>query len=271
MTFSDSPAVPLAVLAAALLVLPASAAARRLRALGPPRPRRSRKPRRRALIVTTCVLMGLLAGPAALVATAMVGTVLWRGSRFRTNQRSRLTATWAVADGLAAFVAELKAGAHPAAAAAGAAHDAEEPAAMVLAGIASTARLGGDVTTSLDTMSRARPELTAALGPLARAWRLSDHHGVPLADVLDAVRRDLERRVAFAGQVRARMAGPQASAAVLAGLPVFGILLGEASGTRPLHVLTSTAVGQVLLVLGAALICAGLLWSARLTTRAAGS
>ena len=90
MTFSDSPAVPLVVLAAALLVLPASAAARRLRALGPPRPRRSRKPRRRALIVTTCVLMGLLAGPAALVATAMVGTVLWRGSRFRVDPQGAL-------------------------------------------------------------------------------------------------------------------------------------------------------------------------------------
>lgn len=271
MTTSDSPAVPLAILAAALLVLPASAAVRRLRALSPPRSRRSRKPHRGAVVVAVCVLLGLLAGPAALVATAMVGTAVRRGVRSRARHRAHLTATSVVADGVAAFVAELKAGAHPAAAAAGAAQDAEEPATTVLAGIASTARLGGDVTTALDTMSRTRPELAAALGPLARAWRLADHHGVPLADVLDAVRRDLERRVAFAGQVRARMAGPEASAAVLAGLPVFGVLLGELSGTRPLHVLTSTGAGQVLLVLGAALICAGLLWSTRLTSRAVGA
>ncbi len=201
----------------------------------------------------------------------MVGTVVWRGFRSRAHERSRLAASSAIADGLAAFVAELKAGAHPAAAAAGAAQDAEEPATTVLTGIASTARLGGDVNTALDTMSRTRPELSAALGPLARAWHLSDHHGVPLADVLDAVRRDLERRVAFAGQVKARMAGPQASATVLAGLPLFGIALGELSGAHPLRVLTSTGAGQVLLVLGALLICAGLLWSTRLTTRAAKS
>jgi tight adherence protein B len=271
MTFSEPPVVPLAILAAALLVLPASASARRLRALGPPRPHRSPKPRRRVLVLAACVLVGLLGGPAALIATAMVGTVVGRGIRARARRRSRLAATSAVADGLAAFVAELKAGAHPAAAAAGAAQDAEEPAATVLTGIASTARLGGDVTTALDTMSRTRPELTSALGPLARAWSLSDHHGVPLADVLDAVRRDLERRVAFTGQVAARMAGPQASAAVLAGLPLFGVLLGELSGAHPLHVLTSTGVGQVLLVAGALLICAGLLWSARLTDQAAKS
>lgn len=268
MALSDPPVVPLAVLAAALLVLPASAAARRLRALGPPRPRRSPRSRRPVLVLTACVLVGLLGGPAALVATAMVGTVLWRGIQARAGQRSRLAATSAVADGLAAFVAELKAGAHPAAAATGAAQDAQEPAATVLAGIASTARLGGDVNTALNTMSRASPELASALGPLARAWALADHHGVPLAHVLDAVRRDLERRVTFTGQVTARMAGPQASAAVLAGLPLFGIALGELSGAHPLHVLTSTAVGQVLLVVGALLISAGLLWSARLTDQA---
>jgi tight adherence protein B len=269
MTLSESPAVPLAVLAVALLLLPASASARRLRSLGPPRVRHSPKPRRSALALATCVVVGLLAGPAALVATAMVTTVLWRGFRSRAVQRSQLAATSAVADGLAAFVAELKAGAHPAAAAAGAAQDAEEPATTVLTGIASTARLGGDVTTALDTMSRAKPELASALGPLARAWRLSDQHGVPLAETLDAVRRDLERRVTFAGQVEARMAGPRASAAVLAGLPLFGVALGELSGARPLHVLISTGAGQVLLVLGALLICAGLLWSAKLTTGAA--
>jgi tight adherence protein B len=64
------------------------------------------------------------------------------------------------------------------------------------------------------------------------------------------------------------MAGPEASAAVLACLPVFGVLLGELSGAHPLHVLTSTGPGQVLLVLGAFFISAGLLWSARLTTQA---
>jgi tight adherence protein B len=61
------------------------------------------------------------------------------------------------------------------------------------------------------------------------------------------------------------MAGPRASAAVLAGLPVFGVLLGELSGARPLHVLVGTAEGQVLLVLGAVFLASGLWWTKRIT------
>jgi tight adherence protein B len=265
---SGGPFMSLAVLALALLVLPAPAPARRLRALAITQPKRPPKVPKAVIATTCCGAIGLLGGPAGLLAAAMVGTVVWRGIRARIEQRTRLNATSAIAVGLAAFVAELKAGAHPAAAAAGAAQDAEDPAATVLAGISSTARLGGEVDTALDSMARARPELAAALGPLARAWQLSDRHGVPLAEVLDAVRRDLERRVAFVGQVKARMAGPEASAAVLACLPAFGVLLGELSGAHPLRVLTSTGPGQVLLVLGALLVSAGLLWSARLTAQA---
>jgi len=78
--------------------------------------------------------------------------------------------------------------------------------------------------------------LNKAVDQLARAWRVSAKHGVALADVLDATRRDLDQRAAFARQVHARMAGPRASAAVLAGLPVFGVLLGELSGARPVRI-----------------------------------
>jgi tight adherence protein B len=61
------------------------------------------------------------------------------------------------------------------------------------------------------------------------------------------------------------MAGPRAGAAVLAGLPLFGVVLGELGGAGPLAVLSGTPPGQVLLVAGVVLICAGLRWSGRLT------
>ena len=219
-------------------------------------------------MLLACGLVGWCGGLAALVAAGLVGFVLWRAARARAGQRGQLVATSAIAEGLGGLVTELRAGAHPAAAAAGAAQDAEEPASMVLAAISSTARLGGEVDVALAGLARGRPELRAPLAQLARAWQLSDRHGVPLADVLAAVRRDLDQRVAFASQVRARMAGPEASAAVLAALPVFGVLLGQLSGTGPVRVLTTTGAGQVLLVVGALLVCAGLLWSGRLTGQA---
>ena len=89
----------------------------------------------------------------------------------------------------------------------------------------------------------------------------------PVALVSDSTLLDDLLRLAAAAEC-ARMAGPRASTAVLAALPGFGLLLGELSGARPLHVLSGTPPGQVLLVAGAALVCAGLLWTERLTGQA---
>jgi tight adherence protein B len=68
--------------------------------------------------------------------------------------------------------------------------------------------------------------------------------------------------------VNARMAGPRASATVLALLPVLGVVLGEAMGAHPIQVLADTPLGQALLIVGTTLICAGIQWSAYLTQRA---
>jgi tight adherence protein B len=125
--------------------------------------------------------------------------------------------------------------------------------------IAAAARLGGDAEQAIR-----EPLLAEA----AHAWALAQRHGLPLADVLDAVVQDLDQRARFARQVQARMAGPRASATVLACLPAVGIGLGQAMGANPLRILAMTAAGQVLLVLGVALVCAGVLWSARLTQQA---
>ncbi|CCH27652.1 type II secretion system F family protein [Actinosynnema sp. NPDC047251] len=242
--------------AVALLVVPVSVVGR-LKALQGRRPLRFR--RRPPDPVTAAVLgaaVGLPAGVGGSVAGALVAWTLWRARRGLRAERARLRASTAVAEGLAGFVAELRSGAHPAQAALGAAEDAEPPAAGVFRAIASTAARGGDVEAALTT-----PDAR----PLARAWRLSGEHGVPLADVLEEVRRDLRRRIDFAHRFHARMAGPRSSAAVLAALPVFGVLLGELTGSGPVAVLTSTVAGQVLLVVGAVLICVGLGWSTRLT------
>jgi len=247
--------IPL-LLAAALLVLPPSASWRLHRLRGRRCRRvRPRRPNQPAAVALGAVL-GLLLGVGGAVAGALVALAVWRAWRDRGAERARLAATTAIAEGLSAFVAELRSGAHPAQAAAGAAEDAEPPAAGILRTIASTAARGGDVEAALTHPDARR---------LARAWRLSSEYGVPLADVLEAVRQDLRQRLGFARQFHARMAGPRASAAVLAALPAFGVLLGELTGSGPLGVLTSTAAGQVLLVAGAGLICAGLRWSARLT------
>ena len=57
------------------------------------------------------------------------------------------------------------------------------------------------------------------------------------------------------------MAGPRATAMVLAALPAVGVLLGQAMGAAPLAVLTGGGTGGIMLVVGVGLACAGLLWT----------
>ncbi|WP_436493313.1 type II secretion system F family protein [Actinokineospora sp. HUAS TT18] len=124
---------------------------------------------------------------------------------------------------------------------------------------------------TVDLATFVRPKLDpghSARATLTRAWRLATRHGLALADVLDATRADLDHQVRFGRQVRARMAGPRASALMLAVLPVLALLLGESMGAAPIAVLTNTPVGQTLLIVGVALICAGVSWTTRLIGKA---
>ncbi|WP_434451673.1 type II secretion system F family protein [Lentzea sp. E54] len=214
-------------------------------------------------LAAAAVVTYLAAGIGGLVAAAVLAATIARLLKRRKRYKALRQATDALSDGLGGVIDELRAGAHPAQAAEGAAQETPAPAGEVLKAVAATSRLGGDVERTLRDLRQ--PLLRTAVDQLARAWHVSAKHGVALADVLDATRRDLDQRAAFARQAHARMAGPRASAAVLAGLPVLGVLLGELSGARPVHVLTGTAAGQCFLVLGALFLAAGLWWTNRIT------
>ena len=111
-------------------------------------------------------------------------------------------------------------------------------------------------------------ELGRALGRVAAAARLSARTGCSLAAVVGAVEDDLRARSRQRLELRSATAGSQASAALLAGLPVLGLVMGGGVGADPWRVLTTTLTGQVLLVAGVGLEVAGLAWSTRLVRRA---
>lgn len=206
------------------------------------------------------------AGGAVALAFAAIGMRRWRERR---ASRERVAATREMSEALGALIGELRAGAHPTSAAESVAADCRGPAAAVLRGIASAARLGGEPDLSAVAVPAATVRgLDDVVDRLLGAWNLACRHGVPLIDVLDAVRRDVDAGIRFAGRLHARMAGPRASATVLATLPVVGLLLGEAMGAQPVGVLASSIAGQGLLVVGGSLIAAGTIWCARLTGRA---
>lgn len=214
----------------------------------------------------------LLAGPGGALAAAMVtgtATVRWRAGR---DRRAAAAAVTGLSDALGVLVAELRAGAHPGDAVRAAADThsdrplkAPTDVGRALTAAAAAARLGGDVPAVL--RSAGLTLLRSWLDRLADAWSLADRYGIPLAELLDAVRSDTEHQVRFAADVQSRLAGPRATAGVLAGLPLLGLALGHAVGAAPLRVLCATPVGQVLLVIGTGLACVGVLWSARLLSR----
>ncbi|WP_433801208.1 type II secretion system F family protein [Actinomycetospora sp. CA-084318] len=262
---------PVALLlgAVALLIWPGSPAPDRVRALvaGPPSTPAGRRPPLVVVAVVGLAPVVLVLGPGGAVAAVVVGGVLWRARRSRRRDADRREAVAGFGEGLAAFAAELRAGHPPAAAAGASARDAHGTCSRVLTAVEATARLGGDVPPALREIAGTEPLVAVHVRRLADAWSLADRYGIGLAALAEALAEDLRARTRFEGRLGAVLAGPRTTTAVLAGLPLVGLLLGQALGARPWAVLTGTVLGQGLLVVGAVLVAAGLEWSAHLTAR----
>lgn len=218
------------------------------------------------LVAAIGTATAMIAGPAGgvLVAGALpVGRWAWRSRR---EIKGRKKSAVDMVSALRALVAELRAGTRPATAAESIAGEFTGEAAILLRRLATATSFGEGERVRLG------PELedSAVASTVTRAWALGERHGLPLAELLDAVRRDAEAGIRFGEQVTARMSGPRASAGVLAVLPLAGLILGEAMGAQPGRVLLATGAGQALLLIGGLLLGAGALWSLRLTKVAVG-
>ncbi|MFE4173371.1 type II secretion system F family protein [Streptomyces sp. NPDC056909] len=196
-----------------------------------------------------------------LIGGALAVPLMRRSLRSGERRRSRERR----ADGVVALcgtaAGELRAGLQPAQAllaASGATGGLGGTEAAVLAAV----RFGGDVPDALRLAAR-EPGADGLVG-LAACWRVAVDGGAGLAAGLDrleaALRAERERREAL----RAQLTGAWSTVALLAVLPVVGLLLGWALGADPLRVLLHTPVGWGLLAVGGALEGAGLWWAVRI-------
>lgn len=212
-----------------------------------------------------CAALVCLPASTIWCLTAVCGTA---GARFRRRRR----AGRAVAEGRAlqsaldVLVGELRAGSPPVRAFDTAADESGEPVGASLRSVAARARLGADVAAGLHAVAR-RSALPTHWDRLALCWRLASEHGLAIATLMRAAQRDIAERQRFSARVSSSLAGARATAAILAGLPLLGVLLGQLVGARPLSFLLGTPVGGWLLAVGTSLACAGLLWSDRITDR----
>jgi tight adherence protein B len=108
----------------------------------------------------------------------------------------------------------------------------------------------------------------ADLGAVGHAWRVAAATGAAPARVLTRVAHDLEAAQRQSRLLATALAGPRASAVLLATLPALGLGLGVLLGAHPFAVLAGTAAGRVAGGAGLALDVGGLLWARRIVATA---
>jgi len=207
----------------------------------------------------------LALGSGPLVAAALLAATVGIRTRRAARDKAHRAECGHLLDAMDAVIAELRVGAHPSPAARVAAGESDGFAARAFAVSSARSRLGGS---GPDGLRNPGSVIGTELERIADAWHVAERHGLALAELLSAARSDLDARIRFRNRTEAALAGPRASAMVLAGLPLLGIGLGQLMGAAPVNVLFASPAGMLLLPLGTALACAGLLWSDAITGKA---
>ncbi len=156
---------------------------------------------------------------------------------------------------LGAFAAELESGQAPTSAllAAGG-----EPCVWPTA--AAAVRLGEDIAGALTNDARVRP----AVLPLAACWSVSVSTGTGFAAAVSRLASSARAAEAVRVDLEGELAGPRATARLLALLPVIGVGFGVMLGSDPLAWLLTTGPGVLCLISGAGLTALGAAWTARI-------
>lgn len=244
---------------AAWLAIPRPRAARRLAALAPAA---TTKPTLTATARNGPVRIGTALGARLPTWRDLVDLVRGRGRR-------RASAAWPEAsiELCQSMAAELRAGRTPGDALRAAAEVLPPNVRIGLRAVVAVASAGGDVPAELTEVAR-RDAGAAGLRQVAAAWRVGAGSGGGLADVLERVAQSLRDQQAHGAQVAAQLAGPRATARLLAALPLLGLGLAAGSGARPLDFLFGTPAGLACLAAGLGLDALGLWWSTRIAAAA---
>jgi tight adherence protein B len=258
------PVVAALALSVSVLVLPSSPR-RRLAPLGFVHPRVAPAATIGFTVCAAAAVTVLLPQTTVLAAAMLAATA---GMRYRRRRRSRraMEESRLLETAIEVLVGELRVGAHPARAFSVAADETDGPVADSCRAVAARARLGADVAAGLRSVAKTSA-LPAQWNRLAVCWQLACEHGLAMSTLMHAAQRDIVERKRFSGRVMAAMAGARATAAILASLPVLSVLLGQVIGAHPVAFLLGGHAGGWLLVVGAALVCGGLMWSDRITDR----
>ncbi len=165
------------------------------------------------------------------------------------------------------LVAELAAGGTPGEALSRAASALTPPDVEAFTAVAAVAKDGGDVAAAL--LRAVPPRGGEGLVRLAACWRVSVATGGGLAALVERLGGSLREAEAHRQDLDAQLAGPRATARLLAVLPALGLLMAAGLGMSPLAFLFGEPAGIGCLLTGLLLDGAGVWWTNRLVARAA--
>ena len=214
-----------------------------------------------ALSLTAGCAGAVWLGPAGGLLAALAGWLALRGQRRRRAAAEVRLERVRALEALAVLAGDLRSGRAPVDALAGAAGVAVAGSGRALAAAVAAARMGGDVPLALLAESSAVAEV---LTGLAACWSVCVSMGSGLATGVERLEEGLRAGQAQRLALDAELAGPRATAGLLAVLPLGGIALAAGLGAHPLNVLFRTPAGLACLVLGCLLDGLGLLWTGRL-------
>ncbi len=137
-----------------------------------------------------------------------------------------------------------------------------------LAPVVAAARLDADVPAALRRLAR-RPG-AEGLAEIASAWQVSRRSGSGLAGVLGQVAVTARARQGTQALVAGELASAQATARLVALLPLATLSMAAGVGGDPWHFLLGTPPGLACLALGAACAFGGLLWIDRIAASVLG-
>ncbi|HWC36133.1 MAG TPA: type II secretion system F family protein [Mycobacteriales bacterium] len=208
---------------------------------------------------------GLVALGLPLVIAMAGGVVPLGWAKLRQHQaQSRVSHAReaAVAEATFALAGELRAG-RTASEALRAAAATAGPLADVLLAAAASVAVGGSAAQEL----AAAAELPGAqrLRSVAAVWQVTESAGGRVALVLERLGEAMDRDDEVRREMEAALAAPRATMTLLAGLPLMGLLLGEAIGAHPVHLLIYRPLGWGLLAGAAVLDAIGVMVTRRIS------